>query len=139
MSELFDECESRSPSMDRIRRLVNGDPDAVKSLKNDKTLLHAACRAFDNRGGSLEVIQYLVEQWPESVKAFTSIKRYLPLHYVCKYQAPLAVIQYLVEQWPESVKHGNTDGETPLNIAAREHDAIVVINWLELPWRDRFN
>ena len=55
--------------MERIRQLVDANPDVVKfRTDQDETPLHAACIAFENGEGSLEVIQYLVEQWPESVK-----------------------------------------------------------------------
>jgi hypothetical protein len=68
-TNLYDECQKGSPSMDRIRQLVNTNPVKLRAVDGEIPL-HAACRAFWNtRGGSVEAIQYLVEQWPESVKA----------------------------------------------------------------------
>jgi ankyrin repeat protein len=125
--------------MDRIRQLVNANPDAVKYRTDDpgQIPLHTACGAFDIQGGlsQLEVVQYLVEQWPESVTTANN-NGYLPLHVACYFNASLAVVQYLVQQWPESVKHRNSYGETPLDIATRQEHPN---NWLNPPWRDRFN
>jgi ankyrin repeat protein len=214
MAELFVECLRCPPSMERIRQLVNANPEAVKFRTDDygRIPLYAACRDFENgTEGPLEVVQYLVEQWPQSVKTADfygdlplhyacngkvplevirnlfeqwpeSVKTAgnsgnLPLHCACETEAPLEVIQWLVEQWPESIKtannegelplhkacsnaegaslavvqclvqqwpesveHRNSEGETPLAIAAlQQHANIVVVDWLKLPWRARFN
>jgi ankyrin repeat protein len=220
MSKLYKECCKPLPSMDMIRRQVTANPDAVKFRNRfGVTPLHAACgggsqleviqylveqwpesvKAVDNFGGSLplhwacnhkkapvDVIQYLVEQWPESVNVVVDKHGWLPLHLACSANSedpavleviqylveqrpelvktadnngclalhyactscktapllPLAVVQYLVKQWPESVQHRNSRGKTPLGHAQLTNDTddiAVIINWLQLPWRDRFN
>ena len=77
-------------------------------------LLHHACL---NYAISLEVIQRLVEQWPESVGQFDKYNM-LPLHYACRNVAmTLEVVKYLVDQWPESVRAVDWDYDemTPLH------------------------
>jgi ankyrin repeat protein len=136
MSELYEECESHSPSMDRIRQLVNDNPDAVK-LRTDYATgreipLHAACRAFEDGGGSLEVVQYLIQQWPESVKTVDKAG-YLPLHYACRNKSPLEILQYLVEQWPESVRAVNNKGYLTLHFACA-NKALAAVQYLVEQW-----
>jgi hypothetical protein len=98
---------------------------------NGNLPLHFACA----RAASLEVVQYLVEQWPEAVKK-TDIYGYLPLHHACQNKTPLELMQYLVEQWPEAVKTTDVSGKTPLGYAqnpdARYGRSIPeVIAWLQ--------
>jgi hypothetical protein len=50
----------------------------------------------------LEVLQFLVEQWPEAITV--DADGLLALHITYQLMAPLKVIQYLVEQWPEAAK-----------------------------------
>jgi ankyrin repeat protein len=54
----------------------------------------------------LDVIKFLVEQWPDAVKE-TNQNGFLPLHIACSNKAPLEVIQFLVEQWPDAVKEAS--------------------------------
>jgi ankyrin repeat protein len=122
--------------MDRIRQLVNANPDAVKfrTEYSGQIPLHAACGAFEIGGGwSPEVIQYLVDQWPESVKV-ASNSGDLPLHRACSNQALLAVVQYLVEQWPESVKRADNYGWLPLHYACTNQTPLAVVQYLVEQW-----
>ena len=132
---LHEACQ-RKVSREVIQYLVEQWPESVKATNRDGNLpVHEAC----TQGAPLAVIQCLVEQWPESVKA-TGQHQGLPLHQVCSNKVSLDVVQYMVKQWPEAVKYRNSDGETPLGVAARQlHANIDVINWLQLPWRDVFN
>jgi hypothetical protein len=88
--------------------------------------LHCTCDNVCFYKEPLNVIQFLVEQWPEAVKKST-VNGSLPLHYACSNKAPLEVIQYLVEQWQEAVKKINTSGLTPLNQETRPE----VVAWLQ--------
>lgn len=134
-TQLIAEIKKDAPSIDRIRQLVETHPDLVKVPRSvDGSIpLHIACEYK----APLDVVQFLVKQWPDSVKT-ADIFGNLPLHKACANKASLAVIQYLVQQWPESVKHRNSEGKTPVDMAALQQQAVdvVTINWLELPWRD---
>jgi hypothetical protein len=91
--------------------------------------LHLAC--INN--APLEVVQYLVEKWPEAV--MTTTDGSLPLHYACYNKAPLEVIQYLVEQWPKSVMTTmDEDGKLPLHVACRYTAPLEVIQYLVKQW-----
>jgi hypothetical protein len=86
---------------------------------------------------SLEVIQYWVKQWPESIRT-TNNGGILPLHIACENTTSLEVIQCLVGLWPESVEHSrDNDGDTPSDVANQQDDYDLVINWLDLQWRNR--
>jgi hypothetical protein len=142
MSELHDECRRTSPSMDRIRQLVNANPDSVKiHAWYGANPLHAACHAFEYGAGSFELIQYLVKQWPESVKVVSHHVRRLPLHYACASAARLEVVQFLVEKWHESVKAVDNAGNLPLHdactkklVCTNEDGTLEVVQCLVEKW-----
>jgi hypothetical protein len=133
LNELHKECASTSPSsLRRIRIIVRNNPEALKVRdgRNGPLPLHVACNAFLLGGGSLKVVQYLIEQWPESVQT-SERTGCLPLHSICAFDAPLAVIQYLVEQWPEFVKAVDNRGFLPLHYVCRNQKArMEVIQYL---------
>jgi len=125
--ELEEACRSRPQSLDKIRRLLKEHPDAVKI--KEALPLHLACCY----NAPLEVIQFLVEQWPESVKV-KDRNGMFPIHKV--FHVPflatkgswstysrrildtkVAMVRYLVNQWPESVMIEDNAGLTPLHYA----------------------
>jgi len=63
----------------------------------------------------LEIVQYLVEQWPESLKILIENGR-VALHLACKNCMSSTIVQYLADQWPEAVQI-MTNGDLPLHIA----------------------
>jgi ankyrin repeat protein len=75
--------------------------------------LQRTCR----KNAPLNVIQLLVETWPDAVKE-KSYHDWLPLHFACsnKY-VPLNVIQLLVKTWPDAVKEKTKNGWLPLHFA----------------------
>jgi hypothetical protein len=65
----------------------------------------------------LDVVQFLVEQWPGSVKT-GDVQGRLPVHYACDIEAPAKeVIEFLVAQWPDAIKMTNVHEKTPLELA----------------------
>ena len=50
----------------------------------------------------VEVIQFLVNTWPDSIHA-TDNYGFIPLHHACYFNAPLEVIQFMLHVWPASV------------------------------------
>ena len=147
-------CLAPTPvRLEDIKCLVKQWPESIgkKDRRCGATPLHYLC----SREPSVGVIRYLMEQWPEAVMIEDSQGR-LPLHIACtgvgmydylldhEARTPLEDIQLLVEQWPASVEVRNTfwgwdgDAMTPLSYAAqRSPPDIPLVNWLELPWRDR--
>ena len=140
MSELYDECESLSPSIDLIRQLVHANPDAVQHVRNDDLgwiPLHVAF--FDAYSGSdkgtrlVEVVQFLVEQWPDSVKALGNDGN-VALHHACFNDAPLEVVQYLVGQWQDSIRSIDSNGNLPLHHACVNMASLDVVQYLVEKW-----
>jgi ankyrin repeat protein len=60
--------------------------------------LHYACMF----GAPLEVVRYLVHEYPESLQVPDNDG--LPLHHACSRYAPLDVVLYLVQEFPESLQ-----------------------------------
>ena len=145
--------------LEDIQSLVEEWPDSVKhrSRVNGATPLHYACGKKTDIGVATGLVQYLMEQWPGAVRV-TDWDGRLPLHNACmdhqsynqyendKARTPLEDIQRLVEQWPGAVevrtknwryRRGDTS-MSPLSYAAqRSPPDNTLVNWLELPWRDR--
>ncbi len=73
---------------------------------------------------SLEFVQYLVEQYPDSVKVKDD-EGLLPLHHACFTKTSLEVIRYLVEQCPDSIKGKICTGIIPLHCALEASLEVV--------------
>jgi hypothetical protein len=127
-------CTDRPQSIDTIRSLVTACPEAIKAANLDVFLpLHVACA----NNAPLEVIQFLVEQWPESVMISakkSKSDRDLPLHIACQNTAALEVVQYLVEQWPEAVTAAGCGGWLPLHDACARKAPLEVVQYLVEQW-----
>jgi hypothetical protein len=91
--------------------------------------LHIACR----NTAPLEVVQFLVEQWPEAVKIADG-RGWLPFHVACINRAPLQVVQFLVEHWSEAVKIVGQYGWLPLHLACINRAPLQVIQFLVEQW-----
>jgi ankyrin repeat protein len=64
-----------------------------------------------------EVVQYLVEQFPLSVKVKSKDGR-LPLHGACQNdEASLEMVTYLVDRHPDATEVKDANGHTPLQLA----------------------
>jgi hypothetical protein len=153
-AQLIDACtEMPHQSIDKIRNLVESCPDAVKvrsriMLLNEEPNemgyeeytkfegypLHFASM---NECVSLQVVEYLVEQFPDAVKA-TSADGRLPLHLVCMSQAvSLALVQYLVAQWPDAVKITDKAGNLPLHLCLNNGaSSLKLVQYLVEEWPD---
>jgi len=49
-----------------------------------------------------DVIQYLIECWPQAVQMLTDM-RMLLLHHACRGNSSLNVIQVLVQEWSDAI------------------------------------
>jgi ankyrin repeat protein len=115
--ELFDLCRSPALSIDAIEKALAFDPLAFAMRDMNNMLpLHVVCGAFKSGGGSVDVVKYLLELYPESVEEGNQ-RGYLPLHVACWGGAPLQVVQYLYERTPKLVRdqerYGGEERRTP--------------------------
>jgi hypothetical protein len=135
-NHLFNLCQSLSPSLDMFQRALSFHPLAFKFRDEKSRLpLHVVCSAFSTGGGSLEIIKFLVELYPESVKMHHTYQGDLPLHFACRGKAPVEVIQYLLKQWPESLKiRDGKDDHTPLQVACCCGASFDVVRYLFERW-----
>ncbi|CAB9513058.1 Inherit from KOG: Ankyrin Repeat Protein [Seminavis robusta] len=105
------------PSLDEIQWIVHADPGVTTRyvlLEDCQTPLYRACLKEKVHS---HVIDYLIAQWPDSVR-LPEKHGDLPIHAACKNGLDISVIKELVSRFPESVgKKGSSLG-TPLHFAA---------------------
>ncbi|KAL3921988.1 MAG: hypothetical protein SGILL_002450 [Bacillariaceae sp.] len=100
------------PPLDTVQYLVEKYPAAVRqgNLGCAMYPIHKAVRY----GASSDVVKYLIDQWPEGAKTFTS-RKLLPLHLACLNTHTSGVIDVLLEAYPEAASIPfNDSGELPL-------------------------
>jgi len=111
--------------------LVQAWPDSVyQTNKNGWLPLHMACGGGGGGGDnnnnqlerpappSLEVIQLLVNCWPESLHvSTTNDEGQLPLHLACMHHPSPAVILYLLNSYPPAARIPDDNGKLPLHHA----------------------
>jgi ankyrin repeat protein len=96
--------------------------------EQENTPLHCAVVA-----GKIDVVKFLVKQWPEGIRARN---RFLntPLHSAVL-KGKIDVVRVLVEHWPEGVRERGHGLDTPLHMAAtggeREVVKFLVERWPE--------
>jgi len=82
------------------------------TLWHRETLLHAAC---DNKHATLEVVQWLVEQYPEALRHRAGFYQGIPLHSACRNRTiRLEVVEFLIDAHPEGLWGRARFGNTPL-------------------------
>jgi len=109
---------STTRSLETIRLLLEAGPDAVRKPDSRGLLpLHYACE----RGGTHDVIQFLIEQWPLSLSTKTKDGN-LPLHFALLNNKKLSLetIQLLVQACPVAVREYDHKGRLPLHLALFE-------------------
>ena len=87
------------------------EEDPVQGIYDGYLPLHLACR---NRMG-LEIIQTLVEAYPESVSIPTSRLGVLPFHIACAVRSELPILQYLAGLFPKAIQTVDHRGCYPLH------------------------
>jgi ankyrin repeat protein len=131
--KLIKACSEHPQSLSTIRSVVKAFPEAVKAKTVDGLLpLHFPCV----NSAPLNVVQFLVEQWPEAVKVAEDEYGLLPLHLACANAASLEVVQFLVEQSPEGTQATAMKGRLPLHVACRNKAPLDVIQFLVEQWPD---
>jgi len=92
-----------------------------------------------NKSQSLECVQYLVKQWPESIKfPIFGPPQFFALHLACSKSVVLpTIIQYLADQWPEAIRIQTPSEDAPLHIACNTSGITTeVITRLVNMWPD---
>jgi Ankyrin repeats (3 copies) len=130
--QLFKELNKTTTDWDKVHQWARECPDVCKEKFRDGSLpLHCACK----KNAPLDVIQFLVETWPDAVKDKEKNKcGELPLHWVFSSNSPLDVIQLLVETWPDTVKEKNNNGSLPLHYACHYNAPLDVMQFLVKMW-----
>jgi len=102
-------------SLPTIRLLVEMWPELIKQITGDGyhgfgcLPLHLALKSSEANVGleraevSLEIIQFLVEQWPESLQKECNGHDDALMIALCNGHTD-HIIQYLLQQWPDSIK-----------------------------------
>jgi ankyrin repeat protein len=82
------------------------------------------------------LIQMLIEAWPDSVCIPTHLDGMLPLHLAVRQGTalPLAAIQYLMQAWPPACKAPNKSGSLPLHVACANGAPLDIIQLLHQSW-----
>ncbi|CAB9530564.1 Ankyrin Repeat [Seminavis robusta] len=119
-SALYNALDRSDPpaSLEEIQSIVDADHGASTRyvlVENRQTPLFRACLCEFAR---IDVIFYLIEQWPQSVH-MPDVNGDLPIHASCLYGLDFAIVKKLVSHFPESVGKQASDSETPLHLAAR--------------------
>jgi ankyrin repeat protein len=111
-----------------VELLVEHGADVKERGYWGHTALHLAANAV----GNIDVVKFLVEQWPEGTRKISHHKA-TPLHCAVKC-GPSEVMKFLVEQWPEGVRARDLRWNTPLHhvaAAGRDTDREMVGLFLE--------
>jgi len=90
-------------SLNKIRFLVESCPASLRIQTKEGLLpLHYACR---DSSTPEEILEYLIQQFPEAIRVPTFTQGALPLHLACarKSKPRFLTIDCLVRAWPESV------------------------------------
>ena len=100
------------PPIDIIQKFIDYAPETLQMKDIFGYLpIHIACMD----GASLEVIQALVNSYPESITV--DFRGYLPLHLACQSNASLEVLNFLINSYPDGIDQTNIiDHKTPLDL-----------------------
>ncbi len=118
---------SERASIDTIRRIVESNPNLLMVVDDleDCSPLHFAC----NLPNDIQIIQYLVEKYPEALKLKDAYGN-LPFHSACCDDAPLEVVRYLHEKYPEAIKIVGLDDDLPVHMACHKNASLEVVAFL---------
>jgi ankyrin repeat protein len=127
VEELFRACQQKSPSLDRIRSLVQECPAAARARRYRNYFPVTA--AIASGQASLAVVRYLVHQYPPAIDVVGSDKsgtkgRNLLLHlalWSSKGVMPLDVLQYLLQLEPRLASVPDYTGWLPLHVACKTY------------------
>jgi len=128
---LHDACERKNAPLALIRAIDQAWPDAIKTrdYNSDDNRLPLDC-ALRNKSVAVEVIEFLLQQYPESVQLRCSdYDKEVALHHACQNGVSLPVIELLIRQWPKAL-HIKASMGTPLHYAYNHTHVTVSVETL---------
>jgi len=119
-------CQSDSLSLDGLREIIerhNAAPlpnnNNNNEIDNYYDFFHDACY---NEKVTEGIIRYLLEYFPNAVRAIGEEGR-LPLHVICRNKnVTLGMVQLLVDAFPDSLHHEIKNGCMPIHQLCRNND-----------------
>lgn len=88
--------------------------------------IHVACSVH----APLEVIEAIVEAYPECVQLIESVFKRLPIHVACQFAARADVIEYLVQQYMAGTMEADILGRLPIHYACSNGAPLDVVRVL---------
>ena len=119
-------CAANPPNS-ALEAVLNCYPKALnmKETGYSRLPVHIACHS----GASLEMLQILLRDFPESVTEGDMIGR-VPLHYACSNGASLKVVMEIVSASPRCVAIQDMNGWLALHVACRVGAPTPIVNYL---------
>eukprot|EP00522_Entomoneis_paludosa_P002004 CAMPEP_0172474022 /NCGR_PEP_ID=MMETSP1065-20121228/69148_1 /TAXON_ID=265537 /ORGANISM="Amphiprora paludosa, Strain CCMP125" /LENGTH=512 /DNA_ID=CAMNT_0013232199 /DNA_START=100 /DNA_END=1638 /DNA_ORIENTATION=+ len=103
-------------SLDVVRFLVTVYPSSISACRTDKVSpLHLACAYY--KGGEPDVINFLLDEFPEGASQIATDMGWLPLHSAAHGGAHHSIIDRLCQLYPDSPTTPDSKGRTSLHIA----------------------
>jgi ankyrin repeat protein len=118
--------DAAQSNLDAVELLVEYGTDVEARDSLGSTALHLAARVE-----MIDVVKFLVEQWPEGIRT-TNERHVTPLHSAVMLGTS-EVVKFLVEQWPDGVRERDICLNTPLHLAASTA-TIEVVRFLVERW-----
>jgi ankyrin repeat protein len=124
--ELYEMLEMEAP-LEEIRPIVFRRPHSVRwvSFRDGENAFHLASR----RSGGPDLVRFLWQEWPESVRVADASGR-LALHHAASADADLRTIEFLVERNPGSVQERDDKGRIPLHYAVQRKKSLRILEYL---------
>jgi len=112
---------ARVTGWETVLELCRKDPEAAGYVGGGGwTALHHAC---NRRCPRPEVVEALLEAYPDAILMEDMKQGWLPLHLACRFKAPKEVVRLLLHRFPKqggwSVRKTDNQGRTPLFYAIR--------------------
>ena len=116
--------ECRAKTRQTVDILLKAYPDGVRRQDTiDGSLpLHHALFEWNTTGSMLDIVQALVDAFPDSIRASNNIG-WLPMHSACSAVgqshdvAPPDILRFLAELFPQALLVPSRDGRTPFQLA----------------------
>jgi hypothetical protein len=126
-------------SVEQLDSLVKEEPRVLLDGldRNGVTLLHVAC---SKRGVSLQVVDLLIQRYPQALTQQGTVSLWTPMHYACichERGTPLAtadcqdtssVIQLLIQRNPAAIQMRDARGMGPIHQAVRVNLSFSLIS-----------
>ena len=96
-------------------RTWNGRPGFFEGIKHSEVLpIHEACA---NSEAPLELVEAIIQAYPDGLRLKESAYKRLPLHIACRKNANFGVVSLLIETFADGALIADTLGRLPLHYA----------------------